>query len=79
MRRKVVVIALCVGVLLGYGAVSRAKPVGISAQPHDCNVSTAFGTFRAVTAESWLLFEDEGGTLRAVDLSCHLQRVISRQ
>ena len=75
MRRKVVVVALCVGVFLGYGFVSRA----MGAQPRDCNVSKAFGTFRVVTAESWLLFEDEGGTLRAVDFSCHLQRVISRQ
>jgi hypothetical protein len=35
--------------------------------------------FKAVTSESWLLFEDKDGTLRAVDYGCHLQRVINRR
>ena len=79
MRRWVAVIALCVGVLLVYGATSVARPAAVSTQPHECNVPRAFGTFKAVSAESWLLFEDEGGTLRALDYGCHIQRVISRQ
>jgi hypothetical protein len=79
MRRKGVAIALCVGVLLGFGVTSRARLAAVSAQPHTCNISRALGTFRAVTAESWLLFEDENGTLRAVDYGCQVQRVISRQ
>jgi hypothetical protein len=39
----------------------------------------SLGTFKAVTAESWLLFEDETGTLRAVDYGCRVQRVFNRQ
>jgi hypothetical protein len=50
-----------------------------TANPDDCNISKSFGTFKAVTAESWLLFEDETGTLRAVDYGCRVQRVIKRQ
>ena len=49
------------------------------APPHDCDISRSFGTFKAVTAESWLLFEDETGTLRAVDYGCRVQRVYNRQ
>ena len=44
-----------------------------------CNISKSFGTLKAVTAESWLLFEDETGTLRAVDYGCRVERVINRQ
>jgi hypothetical protein len=77
MRRMVVAIPLCVGVLLVSGVTFAAKSV--NAQPRDCNVSKSFGTFKAVTAESWLLFEDETGTLRAVDYGCRVQRVINRQ
>ena len=65
MRRMGVAIALGVGVLLA-GVTFVARPSSVSAQPHDCNISRSFGTFKAVTAESWLLFEDETGTLRAV-------------
>jgi hypothetical protein len=78
MRTWAVVIALCVGVLLGYGVTSGAKPAAVSTQPHECKVAKALGAFKAVSSESWLLFEDEGGTLRAVDYGCHVQRVISR-
>jgi hypothetical protein len=77
MGRTSVAIALGVGVLLAAGVTSGARPA--AAQPHSCNVSKALGTFRAVTAESWLLFEDETGTLRAVDYGCQVQRVIVRQ
>jgi hypothetical protein len=51
----------------------------MNANPGDSSISKSFGTFKAVTAESWLLFEDETGTLRAVDYGCHVQRVIKRQ
>ena len=79
MRTKGFVIALCVGVLLGYGATLAARHAPVNAQPRDCSISKAIGAFRAVTAESWLLFEDEGGTLRAVDYGCHVQKVFNRQ
>jgi hypothetical protein len=77
MRRMAVAIALCVGVLVVSGVTFAAKSV--NAQPRDCNIAKSFGTFKAVTAESWLLFEDETGTLRAVDYGCRVQRVINRQ
>jgi len=77
MSSMAVAIPLCVGVLLVSGVTFAAKSV--NAQPRDCNVSKSFGTFKAVTAESWLLFEDETGTLRAVDYGCRVQRVINRQ
>ena len=79
MRRMGVAIPLCVGVLLVSGVTFAAKPNSVNAQPHDCNISRSFGTFKAVTAESWLLFEDETGTLRAVDYGCGVQRVFKRQ
>jgi hypothetical protein len=79
MRTIVIAVALCVAVLLGSSVMSGARPASVNAQPHDCNISTSFGTFKAVTAESWLLFEDGTGTLRAVDYGCHLQRVFNRQ
>jgi hypothetical protein len=79
MRKMGIAIALGVGVLFVSGITSGARLTGTNAQPHDCNVSRSFGTFRAVTAESWLLFEDETGTLRAVDYGCRVQRVINRQ
>ena len=79
MRRKSIVIALCAAVLLTCGVTIGARSARVNAQPQNCNVSKAFGTFRAVTAESWLLFEDEKGTLRAVDYACHVQRAINRQ
>jgi hypothetical protein len=79
MRSKGIVIALCVAVLLGFGAAAGTNAAPVSTRPYDCNVSKTFGTFKAVTAESWLLFEDEAGTLRAVDYGCHVQRVINRQ
>jgi len=78
MRRMGVAVALCVGVLLVSGATFVARAT-VNAQQTDCNISRSFGTFKAVTAESWLLFEDAGGTLRAVDYGCHVQRVINRQ
>jgi len=78
MRRMGVAIALCVGVLW-VGVTFAARPGSVNAQPHDCNISRSFGTFKAVTAESWLLFEDATGTLRAVDYGCRVQRVINRQ
>lgn len=79
MRRMGVIVALCVGVLLGYGVTIGARPAPSNAQPHNCNISKSFGTFKAVTDESWLLFEDDSGTLRAVDYGCQVQRVFSRQ
>jgi len=79
MRRMGVAIALCVGVLLVSGVTFAARRDSVNAQPHDCNIPRSFGTFKAVTAESWLLFEDETGTLRAVDYGCRVQRVINRQ
>ena len=79
MRTIGIAIALCVGVLMVSGVTFPAGPASVNAQPHDCNISRSFGTFKAVTAESWLLFEDETGTLRAVDYGCRVQRVINRQ
>src|SRR5258705_7407121 len=79
MRRMGVAIPLCVGVLLVSGVTFAARPNPVNAQPHDCNISRSFGTFKAVTAESWLLFEDEIGILRAVDYGCRVQRVFNRQ
>ena len=79
MRRMGVAIALCVGVLLVSGVTFAARPASVNAEPHDCNISRSFGTFKAVTTESWLLFEDETGTLRAVDYGCRVQRVYNRQ
>ena len=76
--RTAVAIALCLGILSGYAVIS-ARAVPIGDQSHACDVSKAFGMFRAVTSESWLVFEDKDGTLRAVDYGCHLQRVINRR
>lgn len=76
--RTGVAISLFIGILSGY-AVTSARAVPIGEQSHNCDVSKAFGMFRAVTSESWLLFEDKDGTLRAVDYGCHLQRVINRR
>ena len=75
-----IAIALSVGVLFLSGVVPGARTARtVSAEPHDCNISKSFGTFKAVTSESWLVFEDEAGTLRAVDYGCRVQRVFNRQ
>jgi len=79
MRTIAITIALCVGALVVSGATTGARLASVNANPDDCNISKSFGTFRAVTAESWLLFEDETGTLRAVDYGCRVQRVFNRQ
>ena len=79
MRTISIAIALCVGVLMVSGVTIGARPAPVNANPGDCNISKSLGTFKAVTAESWLLFEDETGTLRAVDYGCRVQRVIKRQ
>jgi hypothetical protein len=79
MRTIGLAMALCVGALMLSGVSTGARPVSLNASPDDCNISKSFGTFKAVTAESWLLFEDETGTLRAVDYGCRVQRVIKRQ
>ena len=79
MRKIGVTVALFVVVLFVSSVISGAIPASVKAQSHDCNISKSFGTFKAVTAESWLLFEDEAGTVRAVDYGCHLQRVFNRQ
>jgi hypothetical protein len=77
MRTIGIAIALCVGALMLSGVSTGARPASLN--PDDCNISKSFGTFKAVTPESWLLFEDETGTLRAVDYGCRVQRVIKRQ
>jgi hypothetical protein len=79
MRRMGVAIALSVGVLFLSGVMPGARTASLNAEPHDCNISKSFGTIKAVTTESWLIFEDEAGTLRAVDYGCHVQRVFNRQ
>jgi hypothetical protein len=79
MRRTVIAIALGVAVLFLSGVMPGTRTASVSAEPHDCNISKSFGTFKAVTAESWLVFEDEIGTLRAVDYGCRVQRVFNRQ
>jgi hypothetical protein len=78
MRMRVA-IAVGVGVLFLSGVMPGARTASVSAEPHDCNISKSFGTFKAVTAESWLVFEDETGTLRAIDYGCRVQRVFNRQ
>ena len=78
MRRMSIAITFCVGVLLLSGITS-GQPRLRERAANDCNISKSFGRFKAVTSESWLLFEDETGTLRAVDYGCHLQRVFNRQ
>ena len=77
MRTIGIAIALCVGALVVSGVTTGARPASV--HPDDCTISKSFGTFKAVTAESWLLFEDETGTLRAVDYGCRVQRVFKRQ
>ena len=77
MRTIGIAIALCVGALVVSGVTIGARPASVN--PDDCNISKSFGTFKAVTAESWLLFEDETGSLRAVDYGCRVQRVFKRQ
>lgn len=79
MRTIGIAIALCVGALIVSGVTTGARTAPVNAQPDGCDMSKFFGTFKAVTAESWLLFEDELGTLRAVDYGCHVQRVFKRQ
>jgi hypothetical protein len=75
----IAIVALCAGVLLVCRVTLGARPDSVDAQQHDCSISKSFGTFKAVTSESWLIFEDENGTLRAVDYGCRVQRVFSRQ
>ena len=81
MRTIGIAIALCVGALMASGVTTGARPApaSVNADPDDCNISKSFGTFKAATAESWLLFEDETGTLRAVDYGCRVKRVFKRQ
>ena len=79
MRTTGIAIALCVGVLMVSGVTTGARPASVNANPDDCNISKSLKTFKAVTSESWLLFEDETGTLRAVDGGRHVQRVFKRQ
>ena len=79
MRTIGIAIALCVGALIVSGVTTGARPASVNANADDCNISQFFGTFKAVTAESWLLFEDELGTLRAVDYGCRVQRMFKRQ
>jgi hypothetical protein len=79
MRTIGIAIALCVGVLMVSAVTTRARPASVNVNPKDCNISKSLGTFKAVTAESWLLFEDETGTLRAVDYGCSVQREFKRQ
>jgi hypothetical protein len=79
MRTIGIAVALCVGALMVSGVTTVAGPASVHANPDDCTISKSFGTFKAVTAESWLLFEDETGTLRAVDYGCRVQRVFQRQ
>ena len=79
MRTIGIAIALCVGALMVSAVTTGARPASVNATPNDCNISKSVGTFKAVTAESWLLFEDETGTLTAVDYGCHVQRVFKRQ
>ena len=79
MRTIGIAIALCVGALVVSGPTTGARPALANPNPKDCDISKSFGTFKAVTAESWLLFEDETGTLTAVDYGCHVQRVFKRQ
>jgi len=79
MRTIGMAIALCGGALMVSGVTTAARPAALNPNPDDCNISKSFGTFKAVTAESWLLFEDETGTLRAVDYGCRVQKVIKRQ
>jgi len=79
MRTIGIAIVLCVGALMVSGVTTGARAASVNANSGDCNISKSFGTFKAVTAESWLLFEDETGTLRAEDYGCRVQRVINRQ
>ena len=58
MRTIGIAIALCVGALMVSSVTTGARPVSVNAKGDDCNISKSFGTFKAVTAESWLLFED---------------------
>ena len=67
------------GALMVSAVTTGARPASVKATSNDCNISKSVGTFKAVTAESWLLFEDETGTLRAVDYGCRVQRVFKRQ
>ena len=67
------------GALMVSAVTTGARPASVNATSNDCNISKSVGTFKAVTAESWLLFEDETGTLRAVDYACRVQRVFKRQ
>ena len=79
MRTIGIAIALCVGALIVSSVTIGARRAPVNANPVDCSISKSFGTFKAVTAESWLLFEDETGTLRAVDYGCRVKRLIKRQ
>lgn len=79
MRTIGIAVAVCVGALMVSGITTGAGPASVNANPDDCTISKSFGPFKAVTAESWLLFEDETGTLRAVDYGCRVQRVFKRQ
>jgi hypothetical protein len=79
MRTIGIAIASCVGALMVSSVTIGARPAPVNANPVDCNISKSFGAFKAVTAESWLLFEDETGTLRAVDYGCRVKRLIKRQ
>ena len=79
MRTIGIAIALCVGALIVSSVTIGARPAPVNANPVDCTIAKSFGTLKAVTAESWLLFEDETGTLRAVDYGCSVKRLIKRQ
>ena len=75
---------LIVGISIGFALASlttsdilHAQQAAAFAPPSRCSVTLAYGPLRGMW-ESWLVFEDGKGTLRAIDDRCRVRQVIDR-
>ena len=75
---------LILGMLIGLALatltrfdVLHAQQANVFASPARCSVTLAFGPLRGMW-DSWLVFEDGKGTLRAIDDRCRVRQVIDR-
>ena len=79
MHNRRTLLLLGGGVVLGLGLAAGGELVSAESREDSCSVSRSAGSLRAVTAEGWLVFEDEQGAVRMVDSRCKVKRVIDRR
>lgn len=92
MSRRAVLIIAVAGMLVGVAGAGLAvtalsarlqPPLAARTQPPatvitSCDVPLSYGPVKVAWGE-WLLFEDDGGVLRAVDGNCAVRQTIRRQ